>query len=436
MKRVTQWILFLFVVGWMGFPAALAENNGLPTFNAGIDQLAFQLTHRIATRYYDVNKRPVVRVAVFDFASPEGSVTVGSRYVSNRIRMAFAEGTQFELLSVGDLEKRGLVITSGAFSKSGDLRELVVDHLKADAYIFGRVAIKGDSNATCQADIWGTAPPYDRWYRIKPLEFDHPAPWNLGLSPSGTRFFTHVLLESAEELIAEAKQETLGKVVFLSQPVCDDLNLSWQIRADGMVYDTRKESKTGSLRNRTGQVLQSRVKSDETLKELSYIIQDATLIIKEQDGMAHKFEPYVLPEKSDYYFLPFNDDETGLRFQYIWGKPGLSKRISTHETGKGWKLHLALEDYENILPVGTHVATASLSPMAESQYGSKRPRSDYVTRFKFSVTPGLNIYIVNYVYRRDRPEIFIRRLDIEGTRDVPIKSVKKITEVYRVYGSD
>jgi len=198
----------------------------------------------------------------------------------------------------------------------------------------------------------------------------------------------------------------------------------------------RKESKIGSLRNRTGQVVQSRVKSDETLKELSFIIRDATLVIKEQGGVAYKFEPYVLPEESDYFFLPFSDDETGLRFQYIWGKPGLSKLVSTHETGKGWKLHQALEDYENIMPVGNHIATATLSPMAESQYGSKRPRSDYVTRFKFSVTPGLNVYAINYVYRRDRPEIFVRRLEIEAIEDVPIRSIKKVTEVYRVYGSD
>ena len=74
--------------------------------------------------------------------------------------------------------------------------------------------------------------------------------------------------------------------------------------------------------------------------------------------------------------------------------------------------------------------------MSESQYGSKRPRSDYVTRFKFSVTPGLNVYVINYVYRRDRPEIFVRRLEIEAIKDVPIRSIKKITEVYRVYGND
>ena len=436
MKRVTQWIIFLLALGWMGFPAAVAEENNLPPLNAGIDQLAFQLTSRIASRYFDSDKRPVVRVAVFDFTDSEGNITAGSRYVSTRIRLAFAQGLQFELLTAGDFEKQGLVVTAKVFSENRDVREQILDQLKADTYIFGSVAVEDDSNAACEINIWGVKPPYDQWLQIEPIKFENPSPWKLGFSPSGTQFFAHVTLEGAEGLIREIKRDNLGKVIFLSQPICDDLSLSWQIRADGMVYDMRKESKVGSLRNRTGQVLQSRVKSGETLKELSYIIKDASLVIKEQGGVAYKFEPYVLPEKSDYYFVPFSDDETGLRFQYIWGKPGLSKRVSAIETGKGWKLHLALEDYENIMSVGNHIATATLSPMAESQYGSKRPRSDYVTRFKFSITPGLNVYVVNYVYRRDRPEIFVRRLEIDATRDVPIRSIKKITEVYRVYGSD
>ena len=48
----------------------------------------------------------------------------------------------------------------------------------------------------------------------------------------------------------------------------------------------------------------------------------------------------------------------------------------------------------------------------------------------------MNIYVVNYVYRRDKPEIFVRRLEIEGSEDLPVRSIKKITEVYKLYGSD
>ncbi len=436
MKRVAVVILFLLFAGWMGFPAAVAEEDNLSRLNAGIDQLAFQLTSQVATRYFNADKRPVIRVAVFDFTDPEGNITVGSRYVSTRLRLAFSEGLQFQLLGAVNFEKKDLVVTAKAFSENRDLREQILDQLKAEAYIFGTVAVEGDSTAACEINIWGMAPPFDQWHRIKPIPFENPSPWNLAFSPSGTKFFSHVVLKGAEGVIQDIKRENLGKVLFLSQPICDDLSLSWQIRADGMVYDMRKESKIGSLRNRTGQVLQSRVKSDETLKELSFIINDASLVVKEQGGAAYQFEAYVLPEQSDYFFIPFSGDETGLRFQYIWGKPGLSKRVSTRETGKGWKLHEAVEDYENIMPVGNHVATATLTPMAESQYGSKRPRSDYVTRFKFSVVPGLNVYVVNYVYRRDRPEIFVRRLEIESIKNVPIRSIKKITEVYRIYGSD
>jgi len=213
-----------------------------------------------------------------------------------------------------------------------------------------------------------------------------------------------------------------------------DLNLSWQVKSDGLVYDARKESEAGSLRSRTGQIMQSRVKSIEALKELSYIIKNVGFVVKETGGPAHPFEFYILPKKSDFYFVPYGEGESGLRFMYVWAKRGLSKNPSSHESGKGWKLNVAEQDYRNIMPLGNHMATATLDPIAESEYGSKKPRSEYVSRFKFDVLPGLNIYVINYVFRRDRPEIFVRRLEIEGTRDEPVRAVKRITEVYRVYG--
>ena len=429
-----RWILLLIFC--LGVPAARAQEDDLPALNEGVDQLSFQLTSQVATHYFDLDKRPVIKVAVFDFTNPEGNITTGSRYVTTRVRLAFAKGTQFELLTVRNFEKRGVVITPKAFSEDSDLREHVLEQLKADAYIFGTFTVQDSQEAQCDVNIWGLAPPFDSWYQIKPIEFENPLPWKIALTPSGALFFKTVLQEGAQGITDEVKRQNLGKVIFLSQPICDDLNLSWQIRRDRMIYDLRKESKMGSLRNRTGQVLQSRVKSAEAYKEFSYVIKDATFLVKEQGGTVHIFEPYVLPESSDYYFLPFSDGGLGLRFQYIWGKPGLSKRLSTQGTGKGWKLHQALDDYENVMAVGTHVATATFSPIAESMYGSKRPRSKYVSRFKFSVSPGLNVYVINYVYRQDRPEIFIRRFEIEATQNVPIKSIKKITEVYRVYGSN
>ena len=374
MKKLTQWIFFLFLVGWGGLPVSVAEENKLLSLNAGIDQLAFQLTDKIAAQYFDEEKRPVIRVAVFDFVDPAGNITVGSQYVSTRMRLAFAEGLQFELMPVLESENRGGVVTAKEFSKNIDLRDRLLGELKADAYLLGTVVVDENSKVSCKIDLWGISPPYDHWYAVEPFEVESRLPWRLGFSPSGSRFFAHVVREGAQGIMRDFNRENLGKVVFLTQPICDDLHLSWQIRADGMVYDIRKESNSGSLRNRSGQVLQSRVKSREMLKELSYIIKNFTLVIKEEGGEAFGLEPYVLPQKSDYFFLPFSDDETGLRFQYLWAKRGISKKPSSLETGKGWKFHAALEDYDSILAVGTHVATATLSPMAESQYGSKNVR--------------------------------------------------------------
>ena len=93
-----------------------------------------------------------------------------------------------------------------------------------------------------------------------------------------------------------------------------------------------------------------------------------------------------------------------------------------------------------ILLAFVHAALAQsqgiAEPIAESEYGSKMPRSEFVYRFKFAVKPGLNVYVINYVYRRDQPMIFVRRLEIEGSRDEPTRAIKRITEVYRVYGEE
>ena len=202
-----------------------------------------------------------------------------------------------------------------------------------------------------------------------------------------------------------------------------------------MIYDMRKKQDVGALRNRTGEIMQSRVKARAALKELSYIIKNFSLVIRESGGQDYRLEPYVIPQGSQYYFIPYQEGEIGLRFIYLWNRPDKSKKPSSRETGKGWSLFAAEADWPNILPVGIHTATATLEPVAETDYGTKRPRSEYVSRFKFAVKPGLNIYVVNYVYRRDRPEIFVRRLDIQGSRDKPIQAVKRITEVYEVYGA-
>ncbi len=447
MKWMIRLLVLLFFMIWGPlFVGAEGEDKAL-SLNEGIDRLSASLMKEIATRYFNVDQRPVIKVAVFDFTDPSGDITVGSRYITNRVRLAFGNSPQFDLLLPQGFLKTDFLIDAVAFAKNDHLRERVVGEMKADVYVFGKIDTSEGTSVACQVDLWGIKPPFDDFSHIgslrdlkekeKAIEEDilSPLPWRVNFSSSGLDFFTHVLVRKAGETGIGARAN-LGEVIFLSQPMCDDLNLSWQIRADGMVYDVRKESDAGSLRSRTGQIMQSRVKGVQALKELSYVIKNVSLVVKETGGTARSLGAYILPKRSDFYFVPYQKGGTGLRFMYLWSDRGRSKNPSAHETGKGWKFYVAEQDYRNIMPVGTHRATATLDPIAESEYGSKKPRSEYVSRFKFDVRPGLNIYVINYVYRRDQPEIFVRRLEITGSKDESIRAIKKITEVYRVYGGE
>ncbi|MBW1861714.1 MAG: hypothetical protein JRJ02_04995 [Deltaproteobacteria bacterium] len=448
MKRIIRLMtLLFFMVCGLAFTSVAGEDNAL-SINEGADSLAFSLTEETATKYFDAKKRPVIKVAVFDFTDRNGDVTVGSRYISNRIKLAFGSSPQFALLSVEEFEKRGSLVYAEEFEKNNRLRDRIVGAVRADVYIFGKIDTSGGASVACQVDLWGIKPPFDDFSNIGSLkelkeeekelkeQILSPLPWRGNLSSSGLDFFNYVLIKGIDEEVEIAASGNLGEVIFLSQPICDDLNLSWQVRADGMVYDVRKESDAGTLRSRTGQIMQGRVKDVQTLKELSYIIKNFRFVIKETNGVANSFESYMIPTGSDLYFVPYQEGGTGLRFMYLWSSRGRSKNPSAYETGKGWKVYVAEQDYRNVMPVGTHTATATLEPIAESEYGTKKPRAEYVSRFKFAVKPGLNIYVINYVYRRDRPEIFVRRLEIEGSRDEPVKGIKRITEIYRVYGEE
>lgn len=444
-RKISLVMLSVFAIFCLITAPAAGQESAL-SINDGSAKLALSLMKEIAARYFHPKNRPVIKVAIFDFTDANGDITVGSRYISNRIKLAFASSPQFALLPMHGFDKEGALISGEEFESNTRLRDRIVGEIKAGVYILGKVDASGGGNVACQVEIWGIRPPFDDFSNVENLrelrkeekrlkeEVFSPLPWKDTLSPSGFDFFNRVLVRGSVETAEIAGQGNLGEVIFLSQPICDDLNLSWQVRADGMVYDIRKERDQGSLRSRTGQVMQSRVKSAQSLKQLSYIIKNFTLVVKEEGGVAYQLQSYVIPERSDFFFIPYRREGTGLRFMYLWGKKGRSKNPSPHETGKGWKLYVAEQDYRNIMPVGTHTATATFEPIAESEYGSKKPRAQYVSRFKFAVRPGLNIYVVNYVYRRDQPEIFVRRLQIEGTREDPVKGIKRITEIYRVYG--
>ena len=465
-KLISATILLFFMVCG---PVSLATTGKYiaPSFNEEIDAFSSSLLKEIATRYFDEKKRPVIKVTVFDFTDQNGDITVGSRYISNRLQIAFGSSSQFALMTPWDFQGPGFLVNAEEFEKKQHLRERIVGELKADVYVFGRIDVSGRAEAVCRFDVWGIKPPFDDFSNIEKfkelketgpsldnttnvvdledpkkektgLEKDLLAPetWSLTFSSSGLDYFQHILIRASEQTSEGVDRRNLGEVIFLSQPVCDDLNISWQVRADGMVYDVRKDSDEGSLRNRTGQIMQGRVKDVETLKELSYMIKNFGLVIKDTTGTANTLEAYMIPKKSNFYFIPYREAGTGLRFMYLWGLRGKSKNPSPHETGKGWKLYVADEDYKNLMPVGTNTATATLQPISETEYGTKKPKAEYVSRFKFDVKPGLNIYVINYVYRRDHPEIFIRRLEIEGSEDESVRGIKRIKEVYRVYGEE
>ncbi|MDZ7699060.1 MAG: hypothetical protein U5R49_19735 [Deltaproteobacteria bacterium] len=446
MKRVLKRLAgFCFILCIGAVPYAAAENM-LPSFDEGVDRLSIQLMGAIANRYFDADKRPVIRVAVFDFTDAAGNVTVGSRYVSNRIRMAFAGGTQFDLLPLNALEIKNSVITDRTFSDNQTLRDYIVGRLKADVYLLGRMETPGETSLTCTVALWGTKTPFTDYSTpvlltgdaLKP-EIPTACSWSLRLTPSGIRYFNRIKMAGAKTEAEQRTEEKLAPVIFLTQPLCDDLNLAWQVSADGMIYDVRKKRDLSSLRNRTGQIMQSRLKSTAALKELSYVIKNFTLTIREEGegegGKAYPLQPYVLPRESRYYFIPYLEGEKALRFVYLWNEPGKSKKPSSRDSGAGWSLFQAEADWPNMLPVGNHTATVTLSPIAETDYGTKRERAEYVTRFRFAVRPGLNIYVINYVYRMDRPEIFVRRLEVGGPEERDVGRVRSITEIFDVYGT-
>lgn len=438
MKKQTKIVLcMILLLSCLHCSARAEERNGRYLGNR-IDGFASSLIKQIATMYFDYEKRPVIRVAVFDFTDQEGNITVGSRYVSNLIRLSFGHNPQFDLLSLKKFRDNPL-INANEFNKNRRLRERLINELKSDVYLFGGVQTADRSQFVCRVRVWGISESSDNYGKVEPILLERPEfLWTPNLTNSAFDFFTRVVVSRAGKSgQLDAKGINIADVMFLTQPMCDDLNPAWQVKADGMIYDKRKERETGSLRNRSGQVMQSRVKSPEALKELSYVIKTFGLVIKENGGDAYKLESYVIPKESDYYFIPYRrKGELGLRFRYLWNTSGRSSRPSTWETGKGWKFYVAEADWPLKLPVGIHTATATLKPVAESEYGTKRPKSEYVSKFKFSVRPGLNIYVVNYVYRRDRPEIFVRRLELAKPEYEKGKGIMRITAVYKVYGLD
>lgn len=433
--RVLPYVIFLTLT--FGCQTANKQGN-VPSPPDSFDGFISSLLIETATKHFDKEKKPVIRVVVFPFTDQNGDITTGSMYLTNRVRLAFGRSPQFDLLPVEEFSKNA-IITATLFDKDTRVRDRLATDLKADVYLFGEIETSDPTLFVCKIKMWEIDGSSDDPAMIQPamIQTDEFA-WPPDLTDSGYAFFREVLISAAQQSTESLKAINLADVLILTQPMCDDLNLSWEIKSDGMIYDRRKERGEKSLRDRTGQIMQGRVKSPESLKELSFVIKNFTLLTKETNGKAAILEPYMLPIASDYYFVPYEQGkgEWGLRFMYLWSTPGRSQKPSDWESGKGWQLYVAQEDWSFKMPVGVHTATATLKPVAETEFGTKLPRSEFVSKFKFAVKPGKNIYVINYVYRRDKPEIFIRRLEIKDTKDEKGEGIKKITAIYKVYGLD
>lgn len=462
MKRTAKLLSFLFLVSLLGLLHQSSANcaGGVPLtedtdkkgkqvrltenvtlLNAGIDALSRSLMEKIATKYFHIKNKPVIKIAVFDFTDREGNITVGSRYTANRIGLAFGANSQFELVSLKKIRDERIVLTPDSFKTNQNLRGRVVDELGADVYILGEIETTAMTDADCQVTLWGTIPPHHEKRDLTSFTLRDetkggaaPLQWKLNLTKSGFDFFTSVLVPAQKEMLNVEAGPAVAEVIFLTQPLCDDLNPYWQIKGDGLIYDERKKEETGFL-GKKGLVMQSRVKGMESLKEMNYVIKEFSLVIKDSSGTSVQLVPYVLPKVSDYYFIPFEKGDSGLRFLYLWNIPGKTNRESPRETGMGWNFKEAEQDWPYPCQVGLYAVTATLKPLVESDFGTKLEKAEFVTSFKIDVKKGRNIYVINYAYRVDRPKVFVRRLEIEGTRDVKEKdTIRKITKVYKVYG--
>jgi len=192
-------IVLFFMVCGPPFLYAAGEGNS-PSINEGTDKLALSLMKEIATKYFDAKKRPMIKVAVFDFTDRNGDVTVGSRYISNRIKLAFGSSPQFALLSVQEFEKSGSLIYAEEFEKNDRLRDRIVGGVKADVYVFGRIDTSGGARVACQVDLWGIKLPFDDFSNIGSLkelkerekalkeEILSPLPWRGNLFPQVSTF--------------------------------------------------------------------------------------------------------------------------------------------------------------------------------------------------------------------------------------------------------
>jgi hypothetical protein len=411
----------------VAFPAFGGNSVGPSVVGNEIDDFGSSLMKAVAERYYDFETRPTIKVAVFDFEDIQESITVGSRYLSDRIMMGLARNNQFELVQTRDLRKK-VGVTGKRFGQDAYIRDRVIRDLQADVYVFGWIAQRDRAEIVSQCAL------YD--HQGKPiLAGDVPVLcWGANLTPSGYRFFNLVVEKIQGPGRAETEGMAVGQVIFLTQPVSDDGNPWWVVR-DGFVF-RRKSRDSAEFRPEFGYgaIMTSHIKTYEEFEGTGNIVSKFGLMI-DIEGKKQILESYALPKQSDYYCIL---DEQGKEylFEFLWHYPGRSDIPSTH-VGEGWKFHVAHEDWSLKVPVGAYGCTAFLEPMIQKLFGASSTRPEYYKKFQIVVRPGLNVYVVNYAHHAGLPKIFVRRLEIEkGTDSAKTQTIKRVRTSSPVYGSD
>jgi len=435
MRAATLSIIFYICMSFI--PAltheARAGRLDLQYADRDFDNFVSALTRQVAERYFDPKKRPVIKVAVFGFIDGSGNVTVGSRLVSNRIRLAFGRGSQFDLLPLHDSTVNRFTEIRH-FSENAAPRERMVRELKADAYIFGQVQAEGRSGFVCRVKAWGVTSISGDSIDIEPLSMGvSELRWKVNLTDSGLAYFNRVLVYKEEASALSTAEAPMGEVIFLTQPISDELD-DW-VEKEGLIIPRPAEESRMANGAQYGKIMQSRRKGFRSSTGTDYVIRSFRLMIKEKGKERIELESYMLPGTSDYYHIS-SADGTGYSFRYIWFYPNRGTRAASATVGKGWKFSFADPNWSIKLPEGTHEVLSSFRPVVRSLFGKIVSRPDYLKKFYVSVKPGLNIYVVNYAYHRDIPHIFFKRLVItEGTVHKMGKT-KSLMESRFVYGSD
>lgn len=97
-------IVLLLCFGFPPFAAAQNPQKALPgrlltEEEIGREKLFSALEATLAQKFFDYRKRPVIRIAVFDFTDPDGNVVKGGRELADKIMMRLYGQSQFEVVS-------------------------------------------------------------------------------------------------------------------------------------------------------------------------------------------------------------------------------------------------------------------------------------------------------------------------------------------------